>query len=197
MRPILALVITLASILGAQTGDVIISPAAPKQSVAIVIDNDANANAEYIGKALSPTSYTHRFSVATCGTSYCSALTNLIDGTNTGTVTAANHGLRIGNEVCVTGGTDTDLNACYYVQTVADANTFTITTASVTDATYTTGLVITTRAPRTTDPIWTITKNTFELISSAYYLTDVATSKPNSIWANRAVTTGSTKVTYH
>lgn len=121
-------------------------------------------------------------------------LTNLVDAANTGTVTAANHGLAVGNLVTITGNaTDTDLNTSYYVQTVADANTFTITTANVTDATYTdAAMVISTNAPRNTASIWVIKKYSY----TGLYVDRIQSSKPNSICANRAVTTGATKVTY-
>lgn len=121
-------------------------------------------------------------------------LTNLVDSANTGTVTAANHGLAVGNLVAITGNaTDTDLNTSYYVQTVADANTFTVTTANVTDATYTdAAMVMATNAPRNTASIWVIKKYSY----TGVYIDRMQSSKPNSICANRAVTTGSTKVTY-
>jgi len=148
---------------------------------------DGSSNPEYlcIAAGYQPT---YKYQIA------LGNLTNLIDATNTGTVTAANHGLAVGNLVTITGATtDTDLNASYYVQTVADANTFTITTASVTDATYTdAAMVISTNAPRNTASIWNIIKFTYSGSSVA----TTQSSRPNSICANRAVTTGATKTWY-
>lgn len=155
----------------------------------------SGTNLIYTGKAATPTVYTTTYRVAGCtgAAAHCMAMTNIIDSSNTSTVTATAHGLAVGNEVCVTGGTDTDLNACYYVQTVADANTYTITTSAVTDATYTTGIVVTTRAPLNVDPIWFIQLITYD---GSGNLIRTQTSAPNSIWINRAVTTGSTKTLY-
>lgn len=148
---------------------------------------DGSSNPEYIciANAYQPT---YKYQIA------LSNLTNIVDSSNTGTVTAANHGLAVGNLVTITGATtDTDLNGTYYVQTVADANTFTITTASVTDATYTdAAMVISTNAPRNTAAIWTILKFSYSGSSPVRS----QSSRPNSICANRAVTTGATKVVY-
>ncbi len=84
--------------------------------------------------------------------------------TNVGTVTtAAAHGLAVNDRVTVSGATvDTDLNGVYAIVTVGSSTTFTITTVSVADATYTEStLKFTTTAPRTTLPIWGIQKFTY------------------------------------
>lgn len=148
---------------------------------------DGSNNLEYLCMAASYQP-TYKYQIA------LGNLTNLVDATNTGTVTAANHGLAVGNLVTITGNaTDTDLNTSYYIQTVADANTFTITTASVTDATYTdAAMVISTNAPRNTASIWNILKFTY----SGSLVTRSQSSRPNSICVNRAVTTGTTKTWY-
>lgn len=148
----------------------------------------------YIGKAVTPTVYTHSYIAAGCtgAAAHCSALTSVVDSSNTATITAPLHGLAVGNEVCITGAADADLNVCMYIQTVTDENIFTVTTASVTDNSYASGLTMTTRAPRNTDPIWKITKCSY----SSGLLVRVQTSTPTSVWANRAVTTGSTKTFY-
>jgi hypothetical protein len=119
-------------------------------------------------------------------------LTSIVDATNTGTVNITGHGLVVGNPVTVTGGSDPDLNDTYYVQTVPTANSFTITTANVTDATYTTGVVVTTTAPRTSAAQWKITWRTYVTGGVATLLT----SAKNQICDNRAQKTGATKVTY-
>lgn len=88
-----------------------------------------------------------------------STLTNIVDSSNTSTVTtSAAHGLSVGNEVVITGATvDTDLNGTYRIATVPSTTTFTITTSGVTDATYNEStLVVTTAAARLTVAIWTI-----------------------------------------
>ena len=122
-----------------------------------------------------------------------STLTSIVDSANTSTVTTSTaHGLAVGNEITIAGASDADLNGTYYIQTVGSATTFTITTASVTDATYNSGLTLSTVAPRETAPIWTITKYSY----TTTYIDRVQVSKSGSICANRAVTTGATKITY-
>jgi hypothetical protein len=93
-------------------------------------------------------------------------LTNIVVSTNVATVTAAAHGLAIGQRVYVSGATvDTDLNSAttgYIITGSAGANTFTFTTAGVSDATYTDAtLSITTRAPRTNASCWAIQQMTY------------------------------------
>lgn len=123
------------------------------------------------------------------------AITSIVVSTNTGTVTTlAAHGLSPGVLITISGvTTDTDLNGTYYVQTVPTTATLTITTASVSDATYTDATqVITTTAPRSTAPIWNIRKISY----TTTYMDRIQNSPSNSICANRATTTGATKVTY-
>ncbi len=91
-----------------------------------------------------------------------STLTSITDSSNTSTVVWPSHGLAVGNRVTVAGASDADLNTSYVIATVSDANTFTITTASVTDAAYTTGVSISTTAPRTSAPIWSVVRITFD-----------------------------------
>lgn len=122
-------------------------------------------------------------------------LTSIVDSSNTATVTTSTaHGLSVGSRVTISGVvTDTDLNGTYYVQTVGSTTTFTVTTSSVTDATYNaSGIVLSTTAPRSTAAIWHI----------SFYLYDgtdcieIKNSSFSEIWDNRAVTTGATKITY-
>tara|TARA_R110000868_G_scaffold396287_2_gene668432 strand:+ start:312 stop:935 length:624 start_codon:yes stop_codon:yes gene_type:complete len=134
-------------------------------------------------------------------------LTNVVVLTNVGTVTtSAAHGLTIGNRVTIAGATvDTDLNGSYYVQTVGSSTTFTITTASVANATYTdAGMSLYTTAPRTTESIWSIERFGYDgsnnLITDQFAVGNVtgglATVAYSFVCDNRAATTGSTKVTY-
>ena len=125
-----------------------------------------------------------------------STLTSIVDSSNTATVTTASaHGLKVGNKVTIAGVlSDTDLNGTYYVASAATSTTFTITTANVTDATYNAaGTQVSTNAPRTTAAIWKIT---FYQYDGSNNLVSSSNSPWSSIWDNRAVTTGATKVTY-
>lgn len=138
----------------------------------------------------------YNFSLSVTGT----GLTSIVAATNVGTVTtAAAHGLLLGNKVTVAGSTTSALNAVYYVQTVPSTTTFTITTAGVADATYNNGpLTISGQTPLLTGGIWSIEKLTYNG-SNQLVAIQWANGNPgnySSICANRAVTTGSTKITY-
>jgi hypothetical protein len=129
-----------------------------------------------------------------------STLTNIVDAVNTATATFASaHGLLPDYPLVVSGTVvDTDLNGTYRVLTVPSSTTLTFTTANVTDATYTTGLVATTTAPLTTAAVWSIKKNHYD---SNNVLDSVMWAGGNSgryahIWANRAVVNGSTTITF-
>jgi hypothetical protein len=92
------------------------------------------------------------------------SITQIVDASNTGTVTVAeDHGLSVNNRVVISGVTgDTDLNGTYIVLTVPSATTFTITTANVTDATYNNaGITLASFAPRTNKPVWAIKRYTY------------------------------------
>lgn len=134
-------------------------------------------------------------------------LTNVVVAANVGTVTtSAAHGLAVGNKVTIAGATvDTDLNGSYYVQTVGSTTTFTITTASVANATYTdSGMSLYTTAPRTTAAIWSVEKFTYDgsnnLVADQFAVGNVTggvgTVAYSFICDNRATTTGSTKITF-
>ncbi len=117
------------------------------------------------------------------------ALTSIVVATNVGTVTTASaHGLGVNDKITVAGATiDTDLNGVYKIATVGSTTTFTIATVAVADATYNeAGLKFTTQAPRTTQPIWAITK----LAVAASVLQSVkwanGTAGPNQICDNSA-----------
>ncbi len=169
------------------TGQTVIVSSGPERTqFTQLLFRDGSDNTEYICVAeRAQRSYT--WSIAG------STLTSIVDSSNTSTVTTASaHGLAVGNLVTVAGATDADLNGTYYIQTVGSTTTFTITTANVTDATYNTGLTLETTAPRDTASIWTITKLSY----TTTFLDRVQVSDPNQICANRAVTTGATKITY-
>jgi hypothetical protein len=89
------------------------------------------------------------------------SLTSIAVSTNTATATtAADHGITVDASITVSGATvDTDLNGTYVVLTVATPTTFTFTTASVGDATYTEAtLQFTHTGARDTEAIWSIQK---------------------------------------
>ncbi len=148
---------------------------------------DGSNNLEYVCSTDYPRPKT-TFTVA------ASTLTSIVVSSNTGTVTIPSHGLAVGNMITVTGATgDTDLNSTWIVQTVSDANTFTVTTASVSDATYNNAaLVVTTTAPRSSTAIWQITKYSY----TSTYRIRKQNSRPNQICDNRATSTGATKIAY-
>jgi len=148
---------------------------------------DGSNNLEYVCRTPYPATKS-TFSVA------ASTLTSIVVSSNTGTVTIPSHGLAVGNAITVTGTTgDTDLNDTWIVQTVTNANVFTVTTANVSDATYNNAaMIVTTTAPRSSVPIWQITKYSY----TSTYRTREQNSRPNQICDNRATSTGATKIAY-
>jgi hypothetical protein len=163
--------------------DVSVDEGPPKVGYTVYLpDYDVNGNPLYqcTARSLQP-STTFRRSDST--------ITSITDSSNTATIVLPNHGLLPNNGITISGATvDTDLNGTYSVVSVSDANTFTITTASVTDAAYSEStLTITTTAPRTNQPIWAILRLTY---SSANLVTKQwagGTSSANArICANRA-----------
>ncbi len=164
----------------------------PPDAYTSLLFYDGSNNVEYICKAKAQ-------QPSFSWTRSASTLTSVVVLTNVGTVTTSTaHGLAVGNLVTISGATvDTDLNATYYVQTVTGTTTFTITTASVANATYTDAtMVLATTAPRSTAAIWDIFKFTYTTTYVAVIQKAGGKAGTNSICANRATTTGSTKITY-
>lgn len=152
MKKLLFFALALASALAAQEGAVVNQSIGPPPTGYTELNTFSGANLTHVCRARSVQQpYTASVLAGT--------MTNIVVLTNVGTVTWVNHGLAVGNRTTVAGTVvDTDLNASYNVVGVTSADVFTITTASVGDATYTTGLTITTTAPRNTAAIWSIQK---------------------------------------
>lgn len=125
----------------------------PNEAFTTLMAYDGSSYVEYVGMAKS-------YQPKTIWSRAIGNLTNIVVLTNVGTVNITAHGLAVGQRVIISGATvDADLNGSYIVQTVPDANSFTITTASVADATYTEAtLVVDTTAPRTSAAVWSIKK---------------------------------------
>lgn len=118
----------------------------------------------YTYTAISGTDYPQYICQTRNQAEWSAAVTQVVDSSNTATVTtSAAHGLQINNRVEIAGVTgDTDLNGTYIVLTVPSSTTFTVTSASVTDATYNNaGITISSSAPRTNASIWAIKKYTY------------------------------------
>ena len=141
----------------------------------------SGSNPEYIGWARSwqPT----KTLVRAAGGPFISVAVS----TNVGTVSWTAHGLAAGNRVTIAGATvDLQLNDTYVIATVS-TNSFTITTASVSDATYTEAtLTISTNAPSTGDPIWAIQKNVYSTNSPVQVYFAEWRSDANLSWGSRA-----------
>jgi|SRR5688572_17914817 len=90
------------------------------------------------------------------------SLVNVIDATTTSTINfGSSHCLEVGNQVAISGASDADLNTSYSIASVTDADTVTVTSANVTDATYNaSGLIVYTISPRTCDTVWSIKRYT-------------------------------------
>ncbi len=120
---------------------------------------DASGNLIYV-------CYAPLSAIASAAVSIAAAdLTNVVVLTNVGTVnTAAAHGLTVGSKVVLSGWTvDAQLNGTYEVLTVPTSTSFTITTASVSDATYTdAGGVVTGTAIYDTSACWAIQRHWYD-----------------------------------
>lgn len=106
-----------------------------------------------------------------------STLTSIVVLTNVGTATTSTaHGLYVGARVTITGATvDADLNGTFTLLTVPSTTTYTFATVAVADATYNEAtLVVTTRYPLTTNPLWAIQVFTY----------DASNNLTGSFWAN-------------
>lgn len=150
---------------------------------------DVSGRIEYIGRAA-------RKQPEFSWTVSSGRLVSIVVSSNTATITTSSmHGLTIGNKVTISGVTgDTDINKTYYVQTTPTDTTFTVTTASVSNGTYNnSAAAVRTTAARVSAACWFIEKFLYD---GSGNLTDRQTSDFDQIFANRAVTTGDTKVTY-
>ena len=152
----------------------------PQQPLETLYFRDGSNNYEYECVALNPSVTTVIARTAAASrppipAGLPSVLTNIVDSGTTSTITVVGaHGLAVGHRVTIAGATiDTDLNGTYTVAGVGSSTTFTITTAGVSDATYTAAtLTVTTTAPRTNLNVWAILKR--------YYTT---TYVDREIWA--------------
>lgn len=160
MRTLTILFLSIAGLFAQTSPEYTQSVAPPTTPYTSLFYRDGSSNVEYICKALSnqPTYVWY----AANGTP---VLTSIVDSTNTATITTAtDHGLLAGNRVQIFGVTsDVDLNGSYVIATVPSGNTFTITTANVTDGTYNgtsdSGMKMSTNSPRTTASVWSIQRN--------------------------------------
>lgn len=111
---------------------------------------DGSNNLEYVGYA--------RSKVLTRWRKDAGAFTSIVVSSNVATVNKTAHGLLVNQRVDFLGATvDTDLNGSRIIASVPNANSFTVATASVADATYTENtLEIQTYAPPTSAPVWAI-----------------------------------------
>ncbi len=125
----------------------------PLQGWSSLLFYDGSNNLIYVCKALS-TQPAYTFSVA-AGT-----LTNVVVSAGVATVTTtANHGLQVGNLVTGSGSATSALNAAVTIASVPSTTTFTFSTSAA-NGTYT-DVLLTTTAPRSSTPVWSIQKNTY------------------------------------
>jgi FtsP/CotA-like multicopper oxidase with cupredoxin domain len=163
MKTLLLSLILSASLFAQATGTPVSVVAYPPETPTMFLDYAGGSNLTYIcvaspiNKTSTPGNYTYSLSVAG------STLTNIVVLTNVGTVTTvAAHGLMVGQTTTVSGSATTALNASYVVASTPSTTTFTIATSGVTNATYTTGLVLSGTVPLLTSPIWAIKKLTYD-----------------------------------
>lgn len=166
--------------------DQIMSEAPPRFGWQKLCYYDASGNLEYL--AFAPVS-----AIASAVVAVAATLTNIVVLTNVGTAnTVTAHGLSVGCKVVLSGWTvDAQLNGTFEVKTVPTSTSFTITTASVSDATYTdaTGVATFTSIPDTA-ACWAIQKFWYDtsnrMVKSGWA---EGTTTPTLIAANRATYT--------
>jgi len=198
----LALVLLLAApVFSQESGSPVQVVAYPSTQPDKVLDY-SGTSLIYIGYAAPVVDYTRiTGNSAYRWTRAASTLTSVVVLTNVGTVTTSTaHGLTVGQKVVITGATvDTDLNATYRVVSVTSTTVFTIATVNVGNATYTdAGMVLSTNAPLTTQPIWSIQFLTYDGSSNLIGVkcSFGACKSYTAIWDNRAVTSGATLTWY-
>lgn len=202
MKTVIVTLLTALSLLAQQKGTPVQQVQYPYDAPSNYLDNAGTANIVYACYTSPNGPWANNTVAATFSwTIAATTLTNIVVSTNVGTVTTATaHGLQVGQLFTVSGATvDPDLNGTYYIQSVPSSTTFTITTASVSNATYTDAtLAVSSSAPRLTAAIWSIyhflydSSNNFQSKQCA----GGACANFTNICANRAVTTGATKITY-
>lgn len=143
-----------------QSAEVTVGFGPPRFLWTILNFYDGSSNLQYQCKAntLQPSK---TFSV-TLGT-----LTSIAVSSNVGTITwpsgscgtSNGCGFQISNQIVVSGSATTALNGTYAIASLPTATTATITTSGVSNGTYT-DMVITTTAPQSSAPIWTVEKIT-------------------------------------
>lgn len=121
-------------------------------------------------------------------------LTSIVVSSNVATVTTSvPHGLNFGNPITVSGGSEVTINGNFQVGSVPTTTTFTFAVTSP-NATYTTaGMKISTTAPRTSAPIWKITRFLYD---SGNKLIAKQNSAFKQICDNKGTTSGITAITY-
>lgn len=88
--------------------------------------------------------------------------TSVVVNNDVATVTtSANHGLQAGNSVVLAGSATASLNGSYTIASVPSATTFTFPTSGVGNGTYADLKSLTTTAPRSSAPIWSIMRMTY------------------------------------
>lgn len=191
MKKLFLLVITLAPALLAQEGIQVNSSIGPPLRPFTKLNYYTGSDLIYtcLTASVQPS---YRVSVG------ASTLTSIVVLTNVGTVNWTAHGLAVGNLITVSGATvDIDLNGTYYVQTVPGADSFTITTAAVADATYTEAtLAVSTTAPRNNAAIWSIQKFTYDTGKLTVSQWANGTTSMVHKCSDRATNTGASKIAY-
>lgn len=190
MKTLAIMLLSAVALFAQQKGTPVTVTNYPTDQPSKVLDYDGSGNLIYVGFAAPAGPWNgNRVPITFSWTFAASTLTSIVVATNVGTATTSTaHGLRIGDPVVVTGSATTALNATYRVATTPSATTLTFTTSGVGDATYTTGLVMTTGAPRTTVSIWSIlcmNYNTSNLLVDVHWVGGAA-ANAIYIWDNRA-----------
>ena len=196
-------VLVAPALFGQQRTTVALSDGTPDLAISRLYFYDGSNNMEYVCRS-PPQQKNYTWAVTPTGAQ--GTLTSIVVLTNVGTVTtSAAHGLQPGNLVVVAGSTTSALNGTYKVQTVGSTTTFTTRTSGVSNATYSTSLLtLSSNAPRTTAPVWSIEKRTYDgsnNMTRAQFATSLVSGSTAStsysfICDNRAATGATTEIAY-
>lgn len=129
----------------------------PPYGVQTIADYAGGSNLVYVGVALSDQARDNAVTVSAASNANPVSLTATAHGFNYQALATTTP------VVCISGATLnwTSINGCF-VATPTSANAFTIAVDSTTFGALTGTLVVTTRAPQTTKPVWSIFKNVYD-----------------------------------
>ena len=157
MKRLFLLLVVTVSAFAQQNGTPVEVVAFPSSNVATRLFHDGSNNLIYLCLTTPSGPWANGSVPATFSWTFTgSTLTSIVVSTNVATATTSTaHGLAIGNQVVVAGSGTSAVNGTFVIASVPSSTTFTYAD-TVADGTYTTGITLTTAAPRSTAGIWSV-----------------------------------------